>query len=36
MLRTSPRSRRQVISEEVGLKLDNVTLDLLGRARKSS
>src|ERR687887_530611 len=24
----------QVISEEVGLKLDNVTLDLLGRARK--
>src|SRR5687767_15375568 len=24
----------QVISEEVGLKLENVTLDLLGRARK--
>ncbi len=24
----------QVVSEEVGLKLDNVTLDLLGRARK--
>ena len=24
----------QVITEEVGLKLDNVTLDLLGRARK--
>src|SRR5437899_8033725 len=24
----------QVISEEVGLKLENVTLDMLGRARK--
>ena len=24
----------QVISEEVGLKLENATLDLLGRARK--
>ncbi|MBU5899554.1 chaperonin GroEL, partial [Vibrio cholerae O1] len=24
----------QVVSEEVGLKLDNVTLDLLGTARK--
>src|SRR2546425_13121471 len=24
----------QVVSEEVGLKLENVTLDLLGRARK--
>src|SRR3546814_8578223 len=24
----------QVIAEEVGLKLDNTTLDLLGRARK--
>src|SRR5437899_4184943 len=24
----------QVISEEVGLKLENVTLDLLGKARK--
>src|SRR6202000_1851373 len=24
----------EVISEEVGLKLDNVTLDLLGRARR--
>ena len=24
----------QVIAEEVGLKLENITLDLLGRARK--
>ena len=26
----------QVVSEEVGLKLENVTVDLLGRARRSS
>jgi chaperonin GroEL len=32
--KTSPSSRAAVISEDLGIKLENVTLDMLGRAKR--